>query len=153
MEIFGIDITIISIIVSFLSLVIAIIAILVSYYTSEKVLNIPDQRESIKSFIWQIDNEIDKHKKLIEPKGNAHTLDYLIYYNNEESPNNAISGFVDLLKKFKKKPEYQSLNQKHKKEINKMIGEWSNYDSKDVCSPEAYISKMEEIRTKFLNFL
>ena len=51
MELFGIGIAIISIILSFLSLVIAIIAILVSYFSSEKVLNVPKQRESIDSFL------------------------------------------------------------------------------------------------------
>ena len=153
MELFGIGIAIISIILSFLSLVIAIIAILVSYFSSEKVLNVPKQRESINSFLIKIEGEIEKHKKLIEPAGNARTIDYFIYYNGEKSPNYAISSFIDLLNDFKEKPEYQLLNKKHKKEINHLIDEWENYDSNDICSPEIYISKMEYIKRKFLNFL
>lgn len=72
MELFGIGIAIISIILSFLSLVIAIIAILVSYFSSEKVLNVPKQRESIDSFLKLIDDEIEKHKKLIESTWNVY---------------------------------------------------------------------------------
>ena len=82
-----------------------------------------------------------------------HTLEYLIYYNDENSPNYAISSFIDLLNNFKETSEYQLLDKKHKKEINKLINEWLNYDSKEVNSPEVYISKMRDIKRKFLNFL
>ena len=82
-----------------------------------------------------------------------HTLEYLIYYNDENSPNYAISSFIDLLNNFKETSEYQLLDKKHKKEINNIIDEWSNLDSRDVNSPEVYVSKMEDIKRKFLNFL
>lgn len=153
MELFGIDIAIIKIIHSFISIVIAIIAILVAIYLHKRSLNVPKQRESIDSFLKLIDDEIEKHKKLIEPEGNVHTLEYLIYYNDENSPNYAISSFIDLLNNFKETSEYQLLDKKHKKEINKLINEWLNYDSKEVNSPEVYISKMRDIKRKFLNFL
>ena len=153
MEIFGIDIAIISIILSFISIVIAIIAILVAIYLHKRSLNVPEQRESINIFLKKIDDEIEKHKKLIEPEGNVHTLEYFIYYNDENSPNYAISSFIDLLNNFKETSEYQLLDIKHKKEINKLLKEWSNYNSKDIGSPEVFISKMEDIKRKFLNFL
>ena len=153
MQILGIDIVLISITLSFASLVIAIIAIIVSIYLNKRSLNVPKQRESINSFLMKIEGEIEKHKKLIEPAGNARTIDYFIYYNGEKSPNYAISSFIDLLNDFKEKPEYQLLNKKHKKEINHLIDEWENYDSNDICSPEIYISKIKYIKRKFLNFL
>lgn len=67
MQILGIDIVLISIILSFASLVIAIIAIIVSIYLNKRSLNVPKQRESINSFLMKIEGEIEKHKKLIEP--------------------------------------------------------------------------------------
>lgn len=85
--------------------------------------------------------------------GNIHSLEYFIYYYDENSPNYAISSFIDLLNNFKDTPEYQLLNKKQKKEINNLIDEWSNFDSNDVNSPRVYISKMENIKRKFLNFL
>ena len=153
MELFGIDIAIISIILSFISIGIAIIAILVAIYLHKRSLNVPEQRESINIFLKKIDDEVEKHKKLIEPEGNMHTLEYFIYYNDENSPNYAISSFIDLLNNFKETSEYQLLDKKHKKEINNIIDEWSNFDSSDVNSPSVYVSKMEDIKRKFINFL
>lgn len=66
MELFGIDIAIISIILSFISIVIAIIAILVAIYLHKRSLNVPEQRESINIFLKKIDDEVEKHKKLID---------------------------------------------------------------------------------------
>ena len=80
-------------------------------------------------------------------------IHYVIYYCNGEDPNNAIIEFIDMLKDFKNTSEYHLLDKKYKKEIEKIIKEWSNYNSEDVKSPEIYVSKMEDIKKKFLNFL
>lgn len=147
MEIYGIDISLI------ISVVALISSILVPIYLNKNSLNVPIQRESIKKFLKLIDNEIDKHNQMFYKEDNSYTVDYIVYYKSEESPNKAILEFIELLNNFKETSDYQLLNKKHKKEINKLINKWSNYDSNDVNSPEVYVSKMEGIKRKFLNFL
>ena len=80
-------------------------------------------------------------------------LEYFLYYGEANFQNNVILNFINLLNDFKETSWYQFLDRKHKNEINKIIGEWSDYSSDDVNSPEIYILKLKDIKRTFDDFL
>ena len=111
------------------------------------------QRKSLLSFINLLENEIKEHEEMEQPRGNAVPLEYLLYYGEVNSQNHVILNFIKLLNDFKETSEYQFLDKKHKNEINNIIDEWSKFSSKDVSSPEIYISKLKDIKRTFVDYL
>lgn len=105
------------------------------------------------SFINLLDNEIKKHEKIEKTEGNTTTVEYLSYYASNKPQNITIENFIKILNDFKETTDYQLLNKKYKKQINKIIEEWSNYSSDDVNSPDIYISKLKDIKRTFVGFI
>lgn len=126
---------------------------MVPLYLNKRSLNVPVQRKSLLSFINLLENEIKEHEEMEQPRGNAVPLEYLLYYGGDNSQNYVILNFIKLLNDFKETSEYQFLDNKHKNEINNIIDEWSKFSSKDVSSPEIYISKLKDIKRTFVDYL
>ena len=143
-------------ILNIISIVISIIALISSIvlplYLNKRSLNVPVQRKSLLSFINLLENEIKEHEEIETPKGNVVPLEYYIYYGRNNPQNNAILNFIKILNDFKETSEYQLLDKKYKKQINKIIKEWSNFSSDDVNSPEIYIEKLKDIKRTFVDF-
>ncbi|WP_304103902.1 hypothetical protein [Methanobrevibacter ruminantium] len=143
----------ISIFISIIAAICSFFSIIFSFYLHKRSLNVPVQRKSILSFINLLENEIKEHDEMEQPRGNAIPLEYLLYYGEHNSQNHVILSFIKLLNDFKETSEYQFLDKKHKKEINKIIDEWSNFSSEDVSSPEIYIAKLKDIKRTFVDYL
>lgn len=143
----------ISIIISIVAAISSIFSIIFSFYLHKKSLNVPVQRKSLRSFINLLEKEIKKHEGIELPKDNVVPLEYYIYYGRNNPQNNAILNFIKILNDFKETSEYQLLDKKYKKQINKIIKEWSNFSSDDVNSPEIYIEKLKDIKRTFVDFL
>lgn len=143
----------ISIIISIIAVICSILSIILSIYLNKRSLNVPAQRESLMSFINLLDNEIKKHEKIEKREGNTATIEYIIYYSQDKPQNYTIQKFIELLNDFKETTDYLLLDKKYKKQINKIIGEWSNYSSEDVNSPDIYISKLKDIKRTFVCFI
>ena len=143
----------ISIIISVVAAISSIFSIILSFYLNKRSLNVPMQRQCLMNFITLLENEIKKHEEIELPKGNVVPLEYFLYYGEANFQNNVILNFINLLNDFKETSGYQFLDRKHKNEINKIIGEWSDYSSDDVNSPEIYILKLKDIKRTFVDFL